>query len=284
MVRRMLIDRLSDPAAQVRHAAAGALGRLGLQPVEVRSTLIDLARGSDDYTTRMVALHGLGSFGGRDSEAQAAARDALRDEDPAVRAVAVGTLASWIGETPDVADLVLLSLEDQAPGVRAAASQSLRGVVKPPRDLLPRLVRLLEHDDSLISTTAAATLGNMGVDAQTAAPLLWRQQVRAGASSARGGGWQSAYLSAIARIAPGGPEAREAIAALVAIVREGRDELRPLAAVALAEFGAHALAAIPELRKAGESPDARLRRAAAMSIWRIEAARQQAFAEERGAD
>jgi HEAT repeat protein len=273
MARRILSDRLTDPSPQVRHAAAGALGRLGLERAAVRNTLLDLARGSEDLTTRVVALQGLGSMEGADQEVHMVARDALRDRDPSVRAMAVVTLGSWLGERPELADLVFLCLEDGAPGVRMAACQTLRQYAKPPLALLPRLVSLLAHHDDLVSTSAAEALGNMGSEARSAAPELWRSRLKEVAAKGGQTSWQSAYVSAIARVAPEGPEAREAIGSLVAMMRDGRPELRPYAAIAISDFGAHAIAALPELREAGGSGDARLRRAAQMSISRIEAAR-----------
>lgn len=274
IAERMLRGSLTDDAAVVRHAAAGGLQRLGLRLVDVRRTLLELARVSDDLATRVMALRDLSSMEGERDEARLVAREAFGDSDPSVRAVAVETLGSWLGEEPELADFVMRGLEDSAPGVRQAASRMLRQHANPGRELLPRLVGLLEHEDELVSTTAAAAMANMGAEAKSAAPELLRRQMRGSAEGEPQRNWLSEYVSALARVAPEGPEAVAAMRGLIAMVREGRPELRPVAAVLLSEFGAYAVDALPELRKASGSGDERMRRAAAASVSRIESAKR----------
>lgn len=169
-----LVDILRDPDAQLRAAAAAALGKVE----DPRSTaaLVELMRDPDDLV-RWAAVQGLRASG--DESAVEALIDALNDEDPHFREQAIEALGRIGGEragaglcsvvlydgdsrlrrlavdkltdpSEPAVEAVQRSLRDEDPMVRSAASSRLSLWTQDESDVvnLRRVYAVLKEDDS----------------------------------------------------------------------------------------------------------------------------------------
>ncbi len=221
------------------------------------SAVAELAAATQDKeaTVRVFCIRALGQVGPRSKEAVPAIAAALQDEDAAVRREAGRALAS-IG-----------------PAARAAT---------------PALIDLLQHDDISARGSAVFALGRIGPDALAATgeliQLLKDEILREEASVALGRiGVTGPHVAALIEIlshdlvrsrqlaalnlARVGPEAKPAVAPLVASLQDG--QTREFAIHALGQIGADAKPAVPALIKLLTSDSYFIRAGAAEALGQI---------------
>lgn len=137
-----LMERLGDPEARVRAAAADALAMaLPHTPARATGPLLDL----------------------------------LGDPDPAVRKSAVAAL-SRLGNPPGTVTrgLVKTLLEDPAAPVRGKAARALGGLTTSGPEVMEALLAGLGDPDTSVRANAANGLGKLGTDARPAVSALER--------------------------------------------------------------------------------------------------------------
>ncbi|MCE9600701.1 MAG: HEAT repeat domain-containing protein [Gemmatimonadetes bacterium] len=189
---RAVMARLRDDDAEVRRAAADALGRMR-HPMAIDALVAAVSDSSSEVSR--AALYALGNFD-RSRVPVAPFRRALAHEDPEIRSHAVRML----GELRDRASIASISrmLADTNADVRMAAMQSLMELEAPigedvilraledraeemrllaasfagDRQLVvavPHLIRMLDDRSGSVRETAAQALSEMRTDASTAA-------------------------------------------------------------------------------------------------------------------
>jgi HEAT repeat protein len=196
-----------------------------------------------DERARLVAMDSLGLLGEKAAAAVPTLVTALKDPSAAVRSHAAQALGA-IGAPakPAVPELATL-IADPDKVVRREAVEAI-GRIHPGADVsVPLLTKLIENADPQTRHAAITTLAEQG---QAAVPLL----IKALAQK------QAAYWACLvlARI---GPDAKEAVPALTALIDDQRPEVRREAILALAEIGDAAAPAIPRILKALDDPHAK---------------------------
>jgi HEAT repeat protein len=149
-----------------------------------------------------------------------------------------GTLACLAALGPEAADAVpdlLPLLEDPSAERRAQAARVLGHIGLAARGALARLRRQHEEDDTEPRAWAAFALARIEGDARPYLAELVREVRHCGAAAEA--------LTAL------GAEARPALPALLALLRDGDAAVRRPAVVALRGLGAHAVSAAPGVRR-----------------------------------
>jgi len=118
-----LTDALQDSSAEVRGAAAQALGEL--RDNRAVAPLIK-SLGDKDVEVRQHAAHALGEI--RDASAAGALIQAVKDPNPGVRESAIVALANM--RSTDALNAILEAMKDADPAVRKAAVEALAQIVK----------------------------------------------------------------------------------------------------------------------------------------------------------
>lgn len=152
-------------------------------------------------------------------------------------------------------------LERAATSERENALKALADVPTDTQSLIPRILWMLETDESMaVRAQAAATLGGMSPPPLEAIPQLIKSL---------GGGDKQLRFSAIDALATMGPPSRDAVPRLLQIMRDDYSELRQAAALALGRIGPDARDAIPALHEALHEKDPMLRANAATALGGI---------------
>jgi HEAT repeat protein len=261
LVAAALRARLKDSRADVRLAAAEALGRLGLGDAAVVDALAwELADLSNWHRDRY------------DSTPRARAATALRDMGPAAaRAVPMLALALW---------------DRNAASVREAAADALRAMGPAARQAIPALACVLRRDDHWAKQAAAAALVAAGGEGLTPFPeklaggekliqLFYQRKEPAPAflvpellELLDRGDWgaRCAAVEILGRVrAPGSQGQR----ALVRTLSDESREVRQQACATLGALGAVGQFAIPALSDLLLDRNPEVRVAAALSLQRI---------------
>lgn len=225
-----------------------------------------------------------------------ALKGAADDESAFVRAASVGTLARIAGGTKVEIPRVIEALGDPDTEVRLAAACFLgwRGFGKRSPMLVPALSRVLADPDPRVRENSARTLGDLGLDAETALPALRalandpervvRERAAESISAIEKSAltFRSATLpQAIAELDSADPitrvlaagriedfdsRASDAIPALIRCLSDREADVRRAAATALGQLGPGASIATPTLTSLADSDlDERVRRAASIS-------------------
>jgi HEAT repeat protein len=226
----LLSERLFDPDAGVRRAAATVLLALGWDMTSVRADMLRVLDDPDPLL-RQVAVWALGDIG--DARDAGALGKALLDTDPEVRVAATEGL-TYMGEAarPTVPALRIV-LRDAEPEVRANAAYVLGELGD--EGALRELIAMLRDPCADVRWSATVALGNLGRFARPAVPAL---AVRVVEVRALEGAWKSA-VEAIRRI--------DAAAAIEVLAREVEETGRQEAIRLLGKAGAAARSAVPAL-------------------------------------
>jgi HEAT repeat protein len=273
-----LIEALRDQDADVRRAAAEALGWIGAPAVpalsealrdqdkDVRGAAVWALRGigapavpalsaalrDQDWRVRFEAARVLGQMGEVAAPAVPVLIEILRDQDVFVRSTAAGAL--WnISQNPVGIPILIQALRDQDRYGRSAAARALGQMGD--ATAVPSLIEVLGDQDRYGRSAAARALGRIG-DA-TAVPAL-REALRDQNWDVR-----REAANALGRI---GEAAAPAVPALIEALRDESEYVRSEAAEALGEIGE---AAVPALREALRDQNWYVRREAAEALGLI---------------
>lgn len=178
-----LVAALGDADANVRAAAAEALGAIGPAASEGYSGLVaHLKHG-------VPVIRALAKFGSdaRQAEAELIAR--LGDPDPAIRWNAARALGK-IHAGPAGIEALVRACTDKVPEVREHAAEALGDIGPPAASAVPALTGLLSDENFKVRRDSARSLGKIGPAAKAAAEALRKlatdpeQSVRAAAAQA----------------------------------------------------------------------------------------------------
>jgi HEAT repeat protein len=213
-----LLATLNDPDPAVRLAVVDALPSIGAAAEPAIGSLLQLLPQANPQTRARI----FSVFAGIGPKAKAAlpeVRNALRDQDAGIRAAALAAFAK-IEEPAERVPVLLAGLDDAALPVRKTAAAELAALGDKAREATSRLTALLQHDDERdfafdalrqISPRSVPDLITMLSDRDLAVKQFATQ-----------------------RLARLGPDARDAIPALEAVLQSReREELKKNVAEAL---------------------------------------------------
>lgn len=190
-----LLDRLNDPDASVRGAAASAAGKVvglrGLPPLAAPKSAVykpgpsdlDITRSMSrlveslddpDERARLGAVESLGEFGKiSDATPPAALLERLSDDAVAVRQAASRSVLKFEHGTERTIPRVMTLLDDPSMEVRQSALPSLCGTPGVPASLSPFLVERLASPNPHVRAAAAGLLRNSeAADPDVVVPAL----------------------------------------------------------------------------------------------------------------
>ncbi len=216
-----LAGRLDDPSECVRQSAAAALGTMG----EPATDLLVSTLAAPREGVRVLAAQALGCGG--DVRAVAPLAGALRDPSPAVRTAAARALGLLRAGT--AAAILAAAVEDPEPPVRAAVAEALGevgGVA-----CAGAAVRLLGDADAGVRTAASVALMRLGPEAT---PLLLAALGEPDPAQR----WLAVHILGVRALGEGDGEAGSAVVpALAAALRDPYSAVRWLAAETLGQVG-----------------------------------------------
>jgi HEAT repeat protein len=201
-----LTDLLGDEKAEVRRAAAEALGLFGREAKTAVPNLIATLR-DESWEFRHSATEALGEIGVRDQHAVPELVRMLANEDQD--------------------DILIASVErmQRALELRKAVAEALR---KMRPDVTRSLTEMLQDKDARVRTVTAQLLGEIGPEAKAAIPALMDllQDTEHGVR-----------FAAVQALGKMGPEAKDATADLQQLLEDEDEQLRQAAAEALKAIG-----------------------------------------------
>jgi len=187
-----LFDR-SDPSRQLRIAAAGALGGIGLEAREVlprfRDELAaqDFSEASGRYRAVLAAAI-LEMSGPDDPAIQAYVKRLARAQSswtPMTRVEAVKALAALGPAASPALDSLRASLrKDREPKIRGLAAEALGGIGGAARSALPDLRKAQADDEEYVGKRATAAIAKIEASAETALPSAGMAKPAPGAERA----------------------------------------------------------------------------------------------------
>lgn len=205
---------------------------------------------------RQEAAESLGAIGEAAKEAVPQLTDALADEVPAVRAYAAFALGR-IGKPAESAAVKLVDLAfDQDELVRRAAIRAIRTIDPPDEITEPLVMKILEEGDPAVVLPA---LHSLAQDGAAGVPKL-REKLK----HEKAAYWVCIVLGEI------GPEAKDAVPDLAAVLSSEDPLVRLQALLALGHIGSASQSAVPEIIKVLQN-DAfdDVRNAAAFALGKI---------------
>jgi HEAT repeat protein len=277
-VKAALTELLRDSDPAVRLRAASGLSLLHVKTDESFAIIIRAARTPIKSETRFSTVgepddrfRALGdlAYTYRDKpESLAAILEAVADRDPRARRRGIIALnlylRKWTGAVPEaITDALFARLDDEEDSIRGEATLSLglTGRRIAPR-AVPVLIKKLAEPQSTTRKRIAEALGGFGLYAEDARPAL-----RSIAESTDDAALRTAAREALETI---DKECRvfhdQTLPELIADLHNVTAEIRTSAAQTLAEHGARAKAAIPDLTQALDDPEPKVRRAASAAL------------------
>jgi HEAT repeat protein len=230
-----------------------AFGRIG------KGALPALTRALHDKETRSRHLAAAWTHLGK--EAVDVLIPALLDEDEEVRKLAADSMGSMGPNAKAAGSALAGALKDLDFQVRAAAARALPHVGADPAKAVPALAAALLDPKPAVREAAANALFSYGADAAPAEEALLATLRSASANS---GELTETAFETLRRLGP--TPAR--VAAMTAIVKDGRGDSRRLAVVLLGYCGADAKEAVPVLRELRH--DERIGDTVTVALWNID--------------
>lgn len=283
---------LAGEDVKARETAAAGLDRVAAVDPQPLWTLLEDAA---PEVRRGAIFYWLDRFDPADSEAVAALRQRLTDQDPAVRAIALSAArrfpsAALLESLPPLS-LVLADRQSSAE-TRAAAARLIGTLEAPGREAVPVLTQAAGDDpDPSVRSACLLSLGRVAAADQAVAVLLQALQQDAeanvrGLAAVRLGRFGPAAAAAAPRLADALADGDESVrrkaadalaelgpAAVTPIIGklDAADVgVRRLAVFVLGKLGTHAKPALQALGNRLQDPDAEVKQLAELAIRRIE--------------
>jgi HEAT repeat protein len=162
-----LAGALTDPSAEVRWAAAQALGRIGQDSIPTLRTAVT----NRDPNLRHLAVYGLGVAGTNAAGAAGEIFERMLDPDPAIHDAAVYAL-SRVGT--NAVPVILEQFASGDPARREAAARVVRYLNIPPRQILRKLIEFATNNSPELRQHAFQALRALGLEHPLAAATCLR--------------------------------------------------------------------------------------------------------------
>jgi HEAT repeat protein len=283
-----LAKALQDPNEDVHLAAARALARIG---PSARNALKEILEALGDSNPKIglaaeAALQAMGQFGKEDASVLCAC---LKSPKMAVRAYAANTLDSMGRNAVDAVPALTETLNDSDAGLRRTAASALGKIGAPAKSAIPALTLALKDRDKSVREKAVQSLVKMGSGLDTVSALLEglknedENVVEIAEKALDENNWLTAdnvhglvevvqasktkaRIFAMAALGRIGPDAKEAVTALMDELRDLEASVREAAASALGKIGPHAWKAADGLAKALSDDNPKVQISAALAL------------------
>lgn len=234
-----LLAMLADSDPHLVRAAAAAIGAIGpLDGPEPADDAVDALRralaAAGDPETRAACIVAIADYGPAAESAVTHLIRALGDQSAVVREAAAAALAAIGPEARAASGPLAKLLRGDEPLVRAAAAAALAGIGPDARGAVTALTAAIGDPDPLVRGTVVRALAAIGPDAAPATGGLVAGLAREGDADVTIG-----MIEAFGAI---GPQAREAVPALVERLSSPVEEVRLAAVDAIGQIGAVAAA------------------------------------------
>lgn len=239
-----------SPAERI--GAADALADMGAAAQPAVPQLI-AALADSDPALRWRAARALGVIG--DTKAAAALREQAADSEMLVRAQAIFALGRLRAADEDSLKTIVGHLSDPDAQVRRASIRALRMIDAPRKTVGPLIVKLLNDSEPTVAMRALSTIADGGVEVVPALTTALDQR-------------EARYWACLA-LGEMGPQAKEAVPALIKVLEDDRPEVRLQSAIALAEIGPDAKPAAGALTKLLDDPFESVQGAAIFALGRL---------------
>jgi HEAT repeat protein len=230
----VLLNALQNADSQVRWNAGSALGFLRFRPSEVVPTLIGLL-GHENPGVRWNACFLLGNLGDEAEPAISSLIAVVQDE-------RAGEILNERGARSGKGFYEVF--KDHS--VRSAAAEALGKIGPIARPAVPSLIQALKDVNPFVRLDAAVAMRRIEGNGARAVPVLIDLLTERSETQRQELLWSEA-ANALGEI---GPDAKQAVPALIRVLSLGSGEARDQAASALGKIGSLAKAAEPELLKA----------------------------------
>jgi HEAT repeat protein len=167
-----LTKLLRDPEEQVRSAAIAALGEIGMEAAEAVPALTEklLDRGEKD-NVRQAAAQSLGKIGPRAKDAVLALRETMRDKNQGISSSSALALTGIVSPA-ELVPVLIEDLKSREVSSQRAALAGLGSMGKNAKDAVSNVIEIMSTSNEEISNYAASTLGEIGLVAKQALPVL----------------------------------------------------------------------------------------------------------------
>ena len=255
-----LLTALNDPNAEVREAAADALGNMGPLAKAAFPVLENAAKTDTGKPVRDKCVDAMNKIGAPQRGDLSDFLASLKDARPGLRAAAAQAIGMIGPDAKDAGSPLEKALADPSADVRISAAQALWNIKsKSAKDLTPIAVICLQDKDSGVRSRAAAALGSFKAGDNEVLDAL-QNALRDPSGKVR---VQAAY--ALGNI---GLAAKKALPKLVEALNDSEVKVRLVAAQALWVLDKQTQG-VGVLAEALKNPDAEIRTNAAISLARI---------------
>ena len=238
-------------------AGSEAIWEIGAEAVPVLAEAVK----SRNRNVRRFAIVSLREFKGGVQSAIPTLLQAFKSDDPATRELAIRAVGNIDGGTKEVLDALIEALNDKSKDLRANAVDALGNIGESAKPAIPALLKALEEKNSVVRHNAITALRKVGAGAKAVPAIsrLLRDEDEAIRKNAFG------YLQSLK---PG--EAKEAVPALLAILKTKDDPYQGIAIEILRKIGPAAKDAIPALNELLRNGDENLRTSAINALKAID--------------
>jgi len=254
---------VGDAAAPVRTQAILGLGKIGPRAQVATADLISVLHSRPD-PERAIAAEALGKLQGDPAEIVPVLVSATCQGSPAVRSAAATAIGTFKERAASAVSQLATLLDDQSEEVRTAATTAIQQIGTLNAHATRVLENQLEDPDNVARARTAEALGGMGEAAESAAPALV-ESLRDSNDLVR-----MKAAEALGRI--GNVAAGFAVPALIIALDDADNNVKEKALEALGNFGESAVPALPRLLSALEDDNPKVRRAAAITLGRLQIA------------
>lgn len=263
LVAPLLAALKAADSAAVRAAAAEALGRVGPGAATAIGDLAAVLSSDGNAGVRMAVARALGKIGPKSAGVLGVLTRALQDQDARVRETAAVTLGDMGSSAREAVDrLAAVLKEDADPAVRRHAAKALTQISPTDRMVARALQRALRSEDRELRMGTVQALAAVGPDAKEMAGHLVTTFRRDEDLDVR--------LAAARAVQAIDPSNQVFIFALRSALRDKTPKARKLAADIIAQLGAKAVEAVPNLIKAlKEDEETEVRMAVAQALARV---------------
>ncbi|QEG00415.1 putative lyase [Stieleria maiorica] len=168
-----LIVGLDDSDAMVRHEAALAIEAVGEAASRSAPRLMQLL-GDEDSSVRAAAASALATTAAPSEDLVVALGNGLSDAEDAVVLASLRSVTTLADQAVSLSDQVVALTDHERADLRAAAYACLAKIETDRQKSVPLLIQGLGDQDWAVRRDAAESLGELGADAKSAVPALFK--------------------------------------------------------------------------------------------------------------
>ncbi len=254
-----LTELLSDPDSKLRQRAASTLGSFNLRAVESLPYLLD-ALDDKEIQVRLAALSSIGYIGSPDDIVIAKLIELLGDRESRIRSSAAYALSRFGPLSADAVGALIITLQDKrSERVRRNSASALGEIGPLASEAVPVLLQALDDEDEEVRDNVIEALPKIEHSYEVVLALM---EIAIDATN-------ESRWKAVEALSFLGPDAIDAVPALLGIMRHEDDELNIGVAMALASIDPDGLHGVDELKVIRDGVNAYMRVQAAKILYHL---------------